>query len=314
MNIIGIYPGSFQPPHLGNYRAYEYLRKIAGPNTFVATSDKVEMPNAPLNFQDKQSIWSRHGVPIDKIVLTRDPQKAQEITKKFGPDRTVAIFAMSKRDADIALKNKGGYFLPFQGKASQLESLDKHSYVVVIPDQLLNVNKAFDSMTLRQAFASQRLSEEQKKSYFKQLFGWYDISLFDLIKKKFAEAASVKERVNEDVFPILRRTLKPFIREILGQLTQPSGTNTMGNSSAQSTSDMTDSETAAQKAKAARDQQVQRDQEIKQKDTELKNLKQQQKFYKGNVDKLTRFDIPQTNKDLQSLKGGKNITTQNSSY
>jgi hypothetical protein len=303
MNIIGIYPGTFQPPHVGNYRAYEYLRKIAGPNTFVATSDKVEMPNFPLNFQDKQSIWARNGVPIDKIVLTRDPEKAQEITKKFGPDRTVAIFAMSSKDAAVALKNKSGYFLPFQGKASQLEPLNKHSYVVTIPDQLLNVNKAFDSMTLRQSFASQKLSEEQKKSYFKKLFGWYDISLYDLIKKKFAEAASVKERVNESTFPILRRTLKMFVKEVLGQMTQPQGVNPNMSIS----TDQTDSETAAEKAKSARDQQTQRDLQLKAKDAELKNAKKQRDFYKGDVDKLNRFDIPQANKELQALKANKNI-------
>lgn len=255
MNVIGIYPVSSQPPHLGHYKAYEFLKKITGVNTFVATSNKTELPQAPLNFQDKQQIWTRHGVPIDKIVQVKDPQKAVEITQKFGTDRTVAVFAMSKRDANAVLKSPSGYFLPFKGMAGQMEPLVKHAYVLIIPDELLYINKSFSSITIKQAFGSKRLSDEQKKSFFKQVFGWYDISLFELISKKFAEANTVKERVDESMFPILRRTLKPFIKEIIGQMVQPQGTD-LTQTMPQPDASVTDPVDAAKAAKTAKDAKI----------------------------------------------------------
>lgn len=301
MNVIGIYPGSFQPPTKGNYQAYEYLRKVAGPNTFVATSDKVDLPNLPLNFQDKQQIWTRHGVPIDKVVKTADPQKAQEITKKFGPDRTVAIFGMIKSEADVALKSE--YFLLYKGISNATEPLSKHAYILVIPDAVVFVNKSLYPETIRKAFSSQRLTEEQKKSFFKQIFGWYDISLFDLIKKKFAEADVVRERLNETL--IFRRFLKPFIKEILGQLTTPQGMSTMTTGIDQGSMDQTDPESAAKLAQDKRNARVEADKQLKQKEKDLKTAKEKLRWQKGDADKMTKFDIPNLNKDIQKLKGAK---------
>lgn len=225
MNIIGIYPGAFQPPTSGNYKAYELLKQHTGNNTFVTTDDVVNLPNAPLTFQDKQQIWTRHGVPIDKVVMSKDPTKAGEVLQKFGTDRTVVVFAMPKKDAILALQDQSGKFAPFQGMSSNMEPMNNKVYILTIPDEVLYVNKQITSDTVRRAFASETLSEEKKKSFFKQIFGWYDISLFDLIKKKFAEAGTVKERMNESVgFPIVRRTLKTFVREILDELVTPQAT------------------------------------------------------------------------------------------
>ncbi len=222
MNTIGIYPGSFQPPSAGNYKAYELLKKHTGVNTFVTTDDVINLPNAPLTFQDKQQIWTRHGVPIDKVVMSKDPTKAGEVLQKFGTDRTVVIFAMPKKDANVALQDPSGRFLPFQGLTSNMEPMNNKAYILVVPDEVLYVNKQITSDTVRKAFGSKSLSEDKKKSFFKQLFGWYDISLFDLIKKKFAEAGTVKERMNESVnMPIVKRTLKFFIKEILDELSTP---------------------------------------------------------------------------------------------
>jgi hypothetical protein len=226
MNIIGIYPVSSQPPHLGHYRAYEYLKKLTGVNTFVATSNKVELPQAPLTFEDKQQIWTKHGVPIDKVIMAKNPYKAVEITQKFGRDRTVAIFAMKKQEADNALKTANGYFLPFKSTQSATEPLSKHAYILPLPDSILSLPTTIGSLTIRQAFGSKRLSEEQKKSFFKQVFGWYDISLFELISKKFAEANTVKERINESM-DVIRRTLTPFIKKMVKELVQPQGDSTI---------------------------------------------------------------------------------------
>jgi hypothetical protein len=237
MNIIGIYPGSFQPPHAGHFKTYEILKNITGVNTFVTTSDKVELPQSPLTFQDKQQIWTRHGVPIDKVVMAKDPNKAAEVTKKFGTDRTIVLFVMTKKDADLAFSSGNGYYLPFKGIDSLTIPMNKNAYVLVVGDNIINPHPNVNADMIRKAFGSTTLPEEKKKSFFKQIFGWYDISLFDLIKKKFAEAGTVKERVNEDCkfltekdllnfreIDIIRRTLKPFVKEVLDELVTPQST------------------------------------------------------------------------------------------
>lgn len=234
MNIIGIYTGIFQPPSFGNYKAYEMLKKHTGDNTFITTNDDINLPNEPLSFQDKQQIWTKHGVPIDKVVMSKDPTKAGEVLQKFGTDRTVVIFAMSKKYAFSALQDPSGKFVPFQGLSFRMEPMNSKTYILTIPDEVLYVNKHITSDTIRKAFGSKNLSEEKKKSFFKQIFGWYDISLFDLIKKKFAEAGTVKERMNEnhkiltekdllnfEESSIIRRTLKAFIKETLDELATP---------------------------------------------------------------------------------------------
>lgn len=301
MNIIGIYPGSFQPPTAGNYKAYELLKKHTGNNTFVTTDDVINLPNAPLTFQDKQQIWTRHGVPIDKIVMSKNPTQAGEVLQKFGTDRTVVIFAMPKKDATLALQNQSGRFLPFQGLSSNMEPMSSKAYIFTIPDEVLYVNKQITSDTVRKAFGSKSLSEEQKKSFFKQMFGWYDISLFDLIKKKFAEAGTVKERMNESVgLPIVRRTLKAFVREILGQLTTPQGQGTQPSGV---NIDPVLSPTELEKQN--RDVKKQRDAQLKQKSIELQTAKKEKDFQKQKIDQANRFTIPNLNKDIQKLKGAK---------
>jgi len=306
MNIIGIYPGVHQPPTLGDYKSYEYLKKFTEVNTFVTTSDVIDLPNSPLSFRDKQQIWTRHGVSIDKIILTKDPTKALEVTKKFGSDRTVVVFGMSSKDTAIALQSKSGYFLQFKGVSQSTEPLNKHVYILAIPDEILFINKSVNNTSIRQVFGSKKLSEDQKKSFFKQIFGWYDISLFDLIKKKFFEANTVKERVNEQHFtdeniscPIIRRTLKTFVKEILGQLTTPQGTDTSTPISSEPA--LTPSQ--IQKDKSEKEKQRQR--QIKQKEVELQTAKKERDFQKQKIDQVNRFTIPNTTKDIQSLKGAK---------
>jgi hypothetical protein len=179
----------------------------------------VELPQAPLNFQEKQQIWTRHGVPIDKVVEVKDPIKAAEITKKFGMDRTAGIFAMTNSSANQVLTSNKGYFEKYSADNKKLEPLTKKAYVLIIPDEVVTVNQFLTPQIIRRGFASKAMPTERKKSFFQQVFGWYDISLFDLVQKRFAEANTVSERINESA--IVRRLLKPIVKEILGELTEP---------------------------------------------------------------------------------------------
>jgi len=295
MNKIGIYPGNFQPPLLSNFKAYQSLKKVTGENTFITTTDLVELPKYPLNFQDKQQIWTRHGVSIDKIIKSNQPYQAGEVLKKFGTDRTIIIFAMEDDYASKFLRIQTGYYLPYNGNQNKLEPMDKHAYILIIPP-----TKSKTGDIIRRVFSSNTLAEEQKKIFFQQIFGWYDISLYELISKKFAEASTVKERVsvNENL-EILRRTLKPFIKEVLGQLSTPQGQGTQSADVLSTEPAMTPAEIQKQK----QDAQKQRDAQLKQKSVELQTAKTKRDFQKKEIDQANRYTVPNLNKDIQKLKG-----------
>jgi len=51
---VVIYVGRFQPMHKGHYGTYQHLvKKFGKDNVFVGTSDKVERPKSPFNFNPK---------------------------------------------------------------------------------------------------------------------------------------------------------------------------------------------------------------------------------------------------------------------
>jgi hypothetical protein len=293
MNIIGIYPGSFQPPHRGHFNVYLTLKKITGNNTFIAVSEKVELPKSPLTFEDKQQLWVRHGVPIDKVIKVKNPTSALEITKKFGADRTSVVFSMTKNEAEQLMASSNGYYEAFQSIELSKEPLNKKAYILIVPNETLNLNGQLTTDAFQKVMGSQKTNIEQKKQFFKQVFGWYDISLFDLVHKKFSEASSVKERVSESL--VLRRILKPIVKEIMGQLAQPSG---QPMQSMQSTQPLVSPEDAA---KAARDQKDKHNADLKDRQKELDFLKK-----KDDIDKkMNKQKITNTQSDIQNLKSKK---------
>jgi cytidyltransferase-like protein len=53
---VVIYVGRFQPFHKGHYGTYSHLvKKFGKDNVFIGTSDKVEKPKSPFNFNQTKS-------------------------------------------------------------------------------------------------------------------------------------------------------------------------------------------------------------------------------------------------------------------
>src|SRR4051812_35903099 len=98
MKTIGIYPGNFQPPHRGHVQAYKQLRQIVGPDVFVITTDRTPIPDAPLNFGEKENIWVRHGIPASHVVKVSNWMKPNEVFSRVSPSHTNAIFALTEKE------------------------------------------------------------------------------------------------------------------------------------------------------------------------------------------------------------------------
>jgi hypothetical protein len=176
---------------------------ITGNDTYVSTSGKVELPDSPLTFGEKQQIWVRHGIAPDHIVQTKSPYKSLEITQKYDPDKTSVIFALGQKDAERLRVDQGGYFKSFNGNTSQLDPLSKSGYVLIIPEiETMVDGKTLSGTAVRQMLGSDKYTDEQKEKFFRYIFGWYDIALFKDLTQKFKY-----NKMNESIVSKLKRII-----------------------------------------------------------------------------------------------------------
>ena len=217
-SVIGIYPGRFHPPHRGHLNAYNFLKLITGNDTYVSTSGKVELPDSPLTFGEKQQIWVRHGIAPDHIVQTKSPYKSLEITQKYDPDKTSVIFALGQKDAERLRVDQGGYFKSYTGTTSQLDPLSKSGYVLIIPEiETMVDGKTLSGTAVRQMLGSDKYTDDQKEKFFRYIFGWYDIALFKDLTQKFKY-----NKMNESIVSKLKKIVALLKEDAIKDATKKS--------------------------------------------------------------------------------------------
>jgi hypothetical protein len=167
MKTLVIYPGRFQPGHLGHKSSYDYLvDKFGEENVYVATSDVTAPVTNPFNFDDKVQVLTKLGIPASHIVKVRNPYQAQEIVKDVAdPDDTILIFAVSEKDMDgdaarfkFGIKKNGeaSYMQPYPEGGKKLKSMVKHAYVMITPTVDFKVmgKDADSASTIRDLYAN----------------------------------------------------------------------------------------------------------------------------------------------------------------
>jgi hypothetical protein len=194
-NIIVIYPGRFQP--MGRHHAAVYKKlasKFGKSNTYIATSDKVQLPKSPLNFREKAQVMKQHG--ITNVVQVKNPYQSIEITSKYDPETTAVLFAVGKKDMAedprfrVGTKKNGdpSYFQYYDQNQGNLQPYTKHGYLVVAPHVDIQI-PGFGEMsgtTLRQVLAT---ADEKT---FEDVMGFFDPKVYMMLKKKFADALGDK--------------------------------------------------------------------------------------------------------------------------
>jgi cytidyltransferase-like protein len=137
--LVVLYPGRFQPFHLGHGDVFRSLQgKFGRDNVYIATSNKVEPPKSPFNFADKTVLMNAAGIPSDRIIEVTNPYKLPEPT--FNPANTIFIAAVGAPDKDRlrpdCIKKDGnpGYFKTFES-LDKCTTADKHGYVIIADER-----------------------------------------------------------------------------------------------------------------------------------------------------------------------------------
>jgi len=193
--VIAVYPGRFQP--MGKHHAATFLwlqKQFGANNTYIVTSDKVELPKSPLNFKEKKAVIDMYGFG-NKTIKVKNPYKAEELLSKFDPNTTAVVFMVGEKDMKEDARFKVGklksgadsYFQNYNDSKDNLQGYDKHGYLITAPHISLNV-PGYGEMSgtkIRQALGDPKLPKEKKKKVFEKIFGWYSEKLANYIIDKF---------------------------------------------------------------------------------------------------------------------------------
>lgn len=216
--IVVCFPGRFQPFHIGHYKIYKWL-KSKFRNVYIVTSDKVEYPKSPFNFDEKQKLMRFVGVDKDDIVQVKSPYRAVEVTEKYNPDNTVLIYAVSEKDMDedprfsFEPKQDGSasYFQPMQHNPAPLS---KHAYILTVPTFEFKVldNQFASSTEIRNMFAESDRQTQAK--IINDLYNKYNKEIHKMflsrLKENLAESiASALATSWHNLKPIKKQTIMP---------------------------------------------------------------------------------------------------------
>lgn len=193
MDTVVIYPGRFHPFHKGHKSVYDTLVKRFGKNrVFIATSDLVDPPKSPFTFEEKRAMIALTGVDPSRVIKTKSPYQATEITDNYDPQNTIALFAVSDKDMaedprfSFKPKKDGSpsYYQPAQ---KDMKSLDTHGYIITVPTLQFDVlGKPMRSASEFRANFAKADTETQKKM-ITDLFGKYDPNVDRIMSAKIIE-------------------------------------------------------------------------------------------------------------------------------
>jgi hypoxanthine phosphoribosyltransferase len=191
MKNIVIYPGKFQPFSRHHYEVYMHLcKQFPQSDVYIVTSNKTT-GELPFNFNDKKLFMAKFGVPINRIVCERNPY-SPEFVNNFDVDKTTLICAYSDKDLGrISYTKKDGTPAYYQPYGTNMEPLSKHGYIYMVPKFSIN----YRGNELSGTFVRNYLKYSSEEEYI-DLFGWWDSSIYQLIKHKLQSSVLDEILVN----------------------------------------------------------------------------------------------------------------------
>jgi len=202
-NLIVIFPGRFQPFHIGHKKLYDLAKKkFPGADFFVATSDipqkgaDKDPSRYPFNFEEKKAIITAAGVPENEIAQVAQPYKPIEILKNYDSNVAKVIYIVGEKDMKddprFSFKPKkdgtAPYFQPFVD-LTQMEPFKEqggHGYIFSPGTIQFNVNgKNITSATeLRNLYKNS--DESVRKNIITSVLGRFNQNIYNLFNKKLS--------------------------------------------------------------------------------------------------------------------------------
>ena len=181
---IGVFGGRFQPFHSGHLATYKWLSKQVD-EAYITTSNIKKPPRHPMNFKEKVRHMVKVGIPKNRIVQEKTPYVADNLLKKFDPETTAVVYAFGTKDAGRlkgGTKKDGGktYYQDYKKSKGDIRGFEEHGYFVTAP-QFGNIS----GTKTREMLGSPKVSEKDKKNFFKKTFGYYDKGLYIMMTNKF---------------------------------------------------------------------------------------------------------------------------------
>jgi len=199
--LVVLYPGRFQPFHLGHGDVFRSLQnKFGRDSVLIATSNKVEPPKSPFNFSDKTILMTAAGVPSDRIIEVTNPYKLPE--PRFNPANTIFVVAVGAPDRDrlrpdsVKKDGSASYFKTFES-LDKCETADKHGYVIIANERqkVITINgqqvDVSHGTPARAAWNAVRNNPKSRSEYLLQMFGRDDAELGRILDK-------IPQAVNEE--------------------------------------------------------------------------------------------------------------------
>ena len=199
--LVVLYPGRFQPFHLGHREVFESLQsKFGRDSVYIATSNKVEPPKSPFNFSDKTVFMNAAGISSDRIIEVASPYKLPE--PQFNPANTIFIVAVGSPDRDRlrpdSVKKDGapGYYKTFES-IDKCTTADKHGYVIIADERqkVITINgqqvDVSHGTPARAAWNAVRDNPKLRSEYLLQMYGRDDAELGRILDK-------IPKTVNEE--------------------------------------------------------------------------------------------------------------------
>jgi hypothetical protein len=215
-NLVAIYPGRFQPMGLHHKESFKWLSKQFGDqNTYIVTSDKTEPQKSPFNFEEKKRIMLKHGIPESQIIKVTNPYSPLQFFEVTGldPKETTIVYMIGEKDKGrlrgfkrLMAFNKTTYI-----PAKNLE--EPYTYYVYAPHVSYNI-PSFGEMSgtnIRKALGDREAKLSELKYRFKQIMGWFDAGIFNLVVRRMnTNRSPIKEELGDWMRVMLNMSQEQF--------------------------------------------------------------------------------------------------------
>ena len=197
--VVVVYPGRFQPFHLGHKEVFNSLQnKFGRDNVYIATSNKTDGAKSPFNFSDKTIFMNAAGIPSDRIIEVSNPYKLPD---QFNPTNTVYVAVVGSPDKnrlnpDSTKKDGSASYFKMFDSFEKAVTADQHGYVIIADErnkQITLGDKTVDvshGTQTRAAWNAVRNDPKLRSQFLKQMYGRDDPEVGRVLDK-------IAETVNE---------------------------------------------------------------------------------------------------------------------